>query len=134
MPCFFFHLSGPGVAEPDELGAEFATVESAYLDACRAIVDISTEMLRERRDPSRLRFDVCDAAGVTLMEIPFYEVLQPQLATTPSNLTPTFFEALNARLARSRELRAELSASLVEARNAIETAREVLRRSDARCR
>ena len=52
MPRFFFHLEGANGVEADEIGVEFESLEAAYLDAYHAVLDISHDMLRERKDPT----------------------------------------------------------------------------------
>ena len=74
---FFFALSGAGDSSRDEIGAEFESLDEAYLEACRAALEISFEMLRERNDPSSLKFEITDSQGVILTDLPFAEVLKP---------------------------------------------------------
>ena len=74
---FFFALTGAGEPSRDEIGADFDSLDEAYLEACRAALEISFEMLRERNDPSSLKFEITDGQGVLLTDLPFAEVLRP---------------------------------------------------------
>ena len=77
MPKFFFALVDEDGVTPDEFGADFDSLEAAYVDGCRAALEISFDMLRERRNPADLRFEITDASGQLLMELAFDEVLHP---------------------------------------------------------
>jgi hypothetical protein len=83
MPLYFFHLSTPGAYSHDDLGIEYADVETAYLGAYQAALDIGLELLRERTDPSRHVFEIMDQDGQMLFELPFSEVLHPLNAARP---------------------------------------------------
>ena len=128
MPRFFFDLAGPGGVERDDLGVMFAGVEAAYVDACRAALEISVDMLRERRDPGRHRFEVRDERTALVLEIPFTEVLQPGGAAAAPSRPHRLHRQIEATVGRSRRLRAEVNAELVRARFALETAQATLRR------
>ena len=125
MPRFFFDLSTPGGLERDDLGVTFAGVEAAYMDACRAALEISVDMLRERQDPGRHRFEVRDERAALVLEIPFTEVLQPR---RPPATLHRIHRQIQTTLGRSRQLRAEMQAELVRARGSLETAQATLRR------
>ena len=103
----------------------FPGVEAAYLDACRAAFEMSVDMLRERQDPGRHRFEVRDEHAALVLEIPFAEVLQPH---QPAVSLHRLHHQLEATVVRSRRLRAEVSAELNRARCALEAAQETLRR------
>jgi hypothetical protein len=45
------------------------------LDAFKAATDMWYEALRERRNPTRNYFRIRDATGITILEVPFTEVL-----------------------------------------------------------
>src|SRR5689334_15876725 len=77
MPLYFFHLISPEERCPDDSGCELPNVESAYLEVYRAALDISFEMLRHRRDPAALRFEVTNEGGDVLFDLPFSEALRP---------------------------------------------------------
>lgn len=75
MPHFFFHFRDEVGLECDELGCEFPDVETAYLEAFAAATSLWTEMLEQRRDPRLARFEVSDADGHSIFELPLSEVL-----------------------------------------------------------
>lgn len=75
MPQFHFHFRDGDVVLKDESGIAFESVEEAYLRAFEAASDIWRELLRERRDPLRCAFEVTDAAGEILFDLPFTEIL-----------------------------------------------------------
>ena len=77
MARYFFHLIAPNETSRDDIGTELASAEAAYLQACETALEISYEMLRKRRDPSRHAFEVTDAEGRMVFEIPFAEVIRP---------------------------------------------------------
>ena len=77
MARYFFHLISPNEANRDDIGTELASAEAAYLEACETALELSYEMLRERRDPDRHAFEVTDSEGRMVFEIPFAEVTRP---------------------------------------------------------
>ena len=129
MPRFFFDLASPGGVERDDLGVIFTGVEAAYVDACRAALEISVDMLRDRQDPGAHRFEVRDEAASLVMEIPFTEVLQPGGPAAAPRRPHRLHRQIQATLGRSRRLRAEVSEELARARSALETAQATLRRN-----
>ena len=133
MPLYFFDLASPGTLEVDEVGVDFADLHIAYLDACRAVLEISGEMVRVRRDPTRHRFEVRDAWGRSLLDIPFAEMLRP--SRPPPHrafLTQTLRSSVQATLARNRALRLEVSAGCRVARATMAQARATLERARRR--
>ena len=126
MTQFYFHLSTPDGFERDEFGCEFESLEHAYIDAWTAALEISIDMLRQREDPSRFRFEVTDGEGLLLTELPFVEVLKPgstpRFAGSPSSLR------VAERLKRTRELQSEVNAGLSQARMSLQSLRALLNR------
>ena len=55
---FFFHLRAPGTFERDEEGLQCPDFETAYLEAYRAIPDLTAEFIRQGRDPMDLAFEM----------------------------------------------------------------------------
>lgn len=76
MRQFYFHLHGPAGCERDDLGVMCEGAEAAYLHACRAIPDLAADLLRERRNPMHCAFEITDANGRTILDVPFAEVLK----------------------------------------------------------
>jgi hypothetical protein len=77
MARYFFHLVSPSQSSRDDIGTELPNAEAAYLEACDTALELSYEMLRERQDPSRHTFEITDADGHMVFELPFAEVTRP---------------------------------------------------------
>src|SRR5581483_3269514 len=77
MPRFFFHFTSQDQLGRDDIGAVFPSLEAAYLDAYKAVAEISFEKLRAHDDPTNDGVEIADAGGRTLMHIPFSEILRP---------------------------------------------------------
>jgi uncharacterized protein DUF6894 len=75
MPRFHFNFRQDGSYTRDELGCEFETVEDAYLGALKGAQAIFHELLTEGDDPLACAFEVTDAKGNELFNLPFSEVL-----------------------------------------------------------
>ena len=121
MTRFFFDLSTPAGFERDAVGIEFASLERAYLEASRAAIDISADLMRERKDPSRYSFELRDVSGDLVLELPFSEVLQPGRTVKPRAASPAH-ALLQASLVRNQRLRLELTAVLEQARANVQRA------------
>ena len=123
MARYFFHLRSPDELSMDEIGTELPNAEAAYLEACETALELSFEMLRDRLDPSRDTFEVTDAEGRVVFEIPFAEV------TRPKDGMP-LHEETHASIKHNREraIRAlsELKANVVRAQSLLNSTRELL--------
>ncbi|GJE41499.1 DUF6894 family protein [Methylobacterium soli] len=78
MLRYYFHLRTPDGLQWDEEGVPFACLDAAYLDACRAIPGMTVELKRAGTRPRqvlRYAFEIADAEGQFLMEVPFSAVL-----------------------------------------------------------
>ncbi|GJE44019.1 DUF6894 family protein [Methylobacterium soli] len=73
MTLYHFHLRTAGGLERDETGMIRPDLETAYLDVCRTIPALMTEMVREGHDPAACAFEIRDGADQLLMEVPFLE-------------------------------------------------------------
>lgn len=135
MPWFYFHLRGPKGLERDEIGLELASVEAAYLGAYRAIPGMSTDLIHEKADPFRYFFEIKDAGGTLLMEVPFTEVLdrgrQPVAPTSAERFRKGRAEMERTRgLIRAlREEQAALQVKLSETQRLLAASARALRRS-----
>jgi hypothetical protein len=58
VPWFYFHLRSPVGLERDEIGLEFASIEAAYLEACRTVPAMSAELVYEKLNPLRYGFEI----------------------------------------------------------------------------
>ena len=135
MPRFYFLLRTPKGLARDEIGLELAGVEAAYLDACRAIPDMSAALVKQKRDPLRYGFEIADAAGQFLMEVPFSEMLdrgrKPRWLTMPAlaQKAQAEMERTVRLIASIMEEREALQASLRETQELVARARQVRARS-----
>jgi len=86
MARYFFHLVSPGQFSRDDIGTELPNAEAAYLEACDTALELSYEMLRERQDPSRHTFEITNADGQVVFELPFAEVTRPADRTPRAEL------------------------------------------------
>lgn len=75
MPLFFFDLRSHCGLQADDTGLEFASAEIAYIEACRAIPDLTAELARAGDSPRDYAFEINDEAGRLLWRIPFGEFL-----------------------------------------------------------
>jgi hypothetical protein len=128
MPLYFFHLSTPGAYSHDDLGIEYADVETAYLGAYQAALDIGLELLRERTDPSRHVFEIMDQDGQMLFELPFSEVLHPLNAARPPP-GRALHASVQAHQRRARKAASDLRESCANARSLLATTKALLKRS-----
>ncbi len=76
MPRFHLHLTGLRWTAHDDDGAEFESLEHAYLEAFRSAREIWHELLLQREDPRACAFEITDGAGEPLMTVPLTEVLE----------------------------------------------------------
>ncbi|WP_336485735.1 DUF6894 family protein [Methylobacterium nigriterrae] len=107
MPRYFFHLRTVAGLQRDEEGLEFAGLEPAYLDACRAIPDMTADLMRKGQAPASSTFEITDDAGRLLMEVPFSEILgKGQKPRRP--LSPALTRKAQAERERTRRLIASL--------------------------
>ena len=114
MPLFFFNFTSGGIVTVDEVGTEFPSLEDAYLDSCRAALDMSFEKLGCRDDPYQDSLDILDAARRPLMHVPFSDVLQPRPSSRHTG-EPQWNETIDSfrkEMARSKLLQAQVGSEL----------------------
>ncbi len=75
MPLFFFDLRSRCGCQSDDTGLEFASAEIAYIEACKAIPELTAELAHTGDAPQDYMFEVTDEAGRLLWRIPFSEIL-----------------------------------------------------------
>jgi hypothetical protein len=131
MPRFYFHLRGPAGRDDDDIGLDLAGMEAAYLEAYRAIPALSAELAYEKTCPTRYTFEITDAGGNLLMEVPFSEVLDRGRRPIPPTSASTFRKAA-AEMERTADLigsineeRVALRATLTETRQLQTLSRQV---------
>jgi hypothetical protein len=118
VPLFYFHLRTPDGLDPDEDGLVMADLETAYLQACASIPEMAAELAHKGLSPMPYSFVIADAAGETLMEVPFAERMRdPRRLARPN------------QHARSRRLSGEIAEAIGTARETLQRSREILARS-----
>ena len=118
MPHFFFHLRTPEGLDWDEIGLSMDSLDAAYLEACETIPEMSVDFVRRGLSPLPYAFEIADADGKRLMEVPFSERLRDGRPPRRPD------QKQHAR--RSAE---EIAATLAAAHETAERAREVLARA-----
>lgn len=129
MPLFFFHFTSQNCLSRDDIGTAFPSLEAAYLDACRSVLEISTDKLRARDDPFNDELEIADEDGRTLMHIPFSEVLRPRPKADVRgrrHATNLAIEGCRRQMLRSQRLRSELRAEFEKIRSTCQSIREKL--------
>ena len=147
MQRFYLNLRrGETSVAPDDDGAEFASIEEAYLESFKGAQELWPELLRNRQDPRQYAYDLTDSDGAVLMELPFDEIVECcrriGLASTTALSKPTiaaltkraFLEALeNAHNLnkKSADLRAQLLAAWQSVSDLRESTRAIVKDRDA---
>jgi len=130
MPRFFFHFrAGADSLSLDQDGVSLPDIEAAYLEAFQAAKDISQEWIKEGKNPRLCAFEVVNAAGDLVLDLPFSEALDYQAGRRPAHLSKALrtamergnrmmrltaevaqqVQALQENLRRSKDLLASLS-------------------------
>ena len=75
MPRYHYNFRAPDGAVIDEAGAEFATADAAY----EAAVRTARTLMASDSETNWLRcvFEVADASGEVVFELPFTEAVEP---------------------------------------------------------
>ena len=122
MPRFFFHhRGGPKGLSLDEIGVSLPDAEAAYLEAFQAAKDMGQEWLSKGCDPRPYAFEVVNAAGEPVLDLPFSEALDHRAGRRPAKRLG------GVRMAKEQgERMMRLTAEVAQQ---IETATENLRRS-----
>ena len=129
MPNYFFNLAGKdGYYSADEEGLSFGDIDAAYMDVNRAILDMSFDMLRTRRDPSEFRFEITDKDGTIVLDVPFSEVLRPHRAPRYP-ISEQVHASIAHEMQRSKVLKADLSLQIANAHVTIEKTKQILARA-----
>ena len=130
MPYFYCHLHGPGGFERDEIGLEFSGLDAVYLDVCRAILDMAADLARSGYDPMPYAFEIVDAGGALLMDVPFREMLNK--APRNGRYSPPVSQAgQRAEMLRATLLKAAVSESIDRLKETIRMSRQIVARSRA---
>ena len=129
MPRYHFNFKEAQRYSVDEEGIEFDSLEHAYLNAVSAAREIWHERLKTRQDPRHCAFEITDAAGRVLLELPFLEVLEACRRDSRPVATRTRFIDAAANARRMRQLVRELAEQIRTNEQAIRRARELVDRS-----
>ena len=127
MQRFFFDFREADDRVPDAEGTELANVDEAYLEAFRAAQEMWSELLTQRRDPHRCRFEVRSADAVVLFVLPFHEILDSCSVHHTAPLARTF-EQLAATHSYARRVPSEFALQIQTTHRVLEQSRELLRR------
>jgi len=129
MPRFFFHLrGGPTGFSLDAEGVNLPNVEAAYLEAHQAALDMAREWLRKGRNPRDYAFELMNAAGEVMFELPFAEALDRQAGRRPVHI-PKAIRTAKEQGERMMRLSAELAQQVKEAQENLRRSCELLQRS-----
>jgi hypothetical protein len=126
MALFYFNLVSPDGYEVDEIGSEFSSVEQAFLEAHAAAVEMSAEMMRDRRDPTRCQFEIVDSQHRFLIDLPFSEVIRPRVVSAAHAETRS---KIQVALRHGCRLRGEIKTELESSKSALAACRTTLARS-----
>lgn len=131
MPLFFFDFTFDGVTDTDDAGLQFPSLEAAYLETCKAALDISFEKLQARRNAHLDSVEILDANRQSLMLVPFSEVLRPKSPLLPPQREfDQLVQSCRQQMARAERLRAEVATEL----KSIQSTTGVIRANLARSR
>ena len=111
------------------MGLDFAGLEAAYLDACRAIPAMAADLVKQKHDPLPYVFEITDEAGQLLMEVPFSEILD-RWHKPRRPVTPALAQKVQAEMGRT----VRLIASITEEQEALQTSLRETRGLVARAR
>jgi hypothetical protein len=133
MPRYYFHFIDNGDRSEDEAGLELVSAEAAYLEAVKGAKGMWTELLVERRNPSRCAFEIADERGVLLFRLNFAEVLEscPEPGIREAGSGAAVSQMLRATHTRVAAARSDLTESLNTARDLLKESNTLLSRLSA---
>lgn len=117
MPRYYFHLAGGETRECDEIGSDLKDANEAYLEAFEAAQQLSVDLIREHRSPSTYCFEICDAHGRLVFQLPFTEIVGHR---------PNRHE-IHEAAERGRQLASDLTEQIIVARSELQTLWTVLK-------
>jgi hypothetical protein len=128
MALFFFHFFDGESLSPDETGTDLANVELALLEVSKTALEMWPELLAERVNPLGCAFDIANAKGEVVVRFDFVELLNVGRSSQrqPSAPLEIMCSAIADTHRRANQARAELDASMVEARRALKESRTLL--------
>jgi hypothetical protein len=128
MARFFFHFFDGVSLSPDDTGVEIASVELAYLEAAATALGMWGEIVADRLNPLHCCFEIADENDVILLRFEFAELMNSGRSTAPRPSPPieTVCCAIADTHRRAQQAKAELRASIAEARQALDEVKDVL--------
>jgi hypothetical protein len=125
MPRFFFDFRQGRDRALDTEGTEFVDSEQAYLEAFKAAQEMWSDLLRQRQDPRRCYFDVCDAERNPLFTLPFQEVMDSCRDSQPASLQDNFRRAMDT-VRYANRIRDEMHEAMKRMRQSLHESRDLL--------
>jgi hypothetical protein len=119
MPFYYFHLRTAEGLDRDEIGLLYANIEAAYLGACKAIPKLLAELVQGGHDPNCCIFEITDAEGRRLIEVPFLERAKRWRPPQPPAVSPetrALLDRIDVLTRAIGEEIARLGTNLAEAR------------------
>jgi hypothetical protein len=98
------------------------------VEAWRAALEISADLVRSGESPADRRFEVCDETGRLVFDLAFSHLLASPKPRRFAN-TDALQTDLEAAMATSRRLKGEVAAVMQDVRATLETTRALLKRS-----
>ena len=130
MTLFFFHLrGGPAGLSRDDVGVDFPDAETAYLEAHQAAKDMAREWLKQGRNPRGYAFEIENASGELVLELPFAEALDHGAGRRLMSLSRAIRTA-KERGERMMRLTAEVTREVEAIRENLRHSQELLQRTD----
>ena len=131
MPRFFFHFHDGTSQTRDDTGVEFGSAEEAYLGAFGAARDMWPELIDARQDPMGCAFEIADAQGAALFQLPFAETLEScQISPKKPASSAEIQRGIDEVHRRVLAARAELRFGFDSARSSLVEAKRLLARLD----
>jgi hypothetical protein len=132
MPRFYLHLWNGSEHVLDQEGDELESAEAAYLEAFEAAKEMAADLIRSRIDATAYRFDVVDAHGRAVLDLPFAEVLGTKsMPPRPASkaVMPAHEAVVPAVTKRRQELMWDVAQQIMIARSVMSSARATLARA-----
>jgi hypothetical protein len=122
MPRYFFDFCEGRAHSPDLDGNEFANVDAAHSEACKAAEEMWGDLISRRIDPRRCAFEVRGPDRSLLFIMSFHEILE----NCRNSRAPTpFFDTLRESMANigyARQVSEGLQRELEATRNTLNEA------------
>ena len=84
MPRFYLHVRNGDDVALDEEGEELTDLEGAREEAVESARELWSELLLQRRDPTRYSVEIADETGETVLVVPFTAPVERTQCAGPS--------------------------------------------------